>query len=738
MRLPDRRWLFPLVAVAVLAAPPASTAAPPAARPRPAPQSQPAEPDPDDEAFETVVTGSRSAQARFDSDRSIGLVTAERLAAAQARSVPEAAEEAPGVHLQQTNRGSGAPIIRGLVGPQNLILLDGIPFNTSTFRVGPNQYLALIDPFATDRIEVVRGPSSVLYGSGAMGGVLHVLTVDPRVTRGRFRVDGDAEARFSSADLTRGYALRLEPSGGSLAAVLSAHLDWFDLLRTGGGAVAPLSAYQASYAQAKVAWAPTPRLSVTGAWLGAFLRDTGRTDTVGKGDLRFYDNDDHVAYLVGRWRGPGRLREAAARVFYHRLTERMDRYGCATTDGIVDDLQGCLRRDGAQLTAVRRYRDVVDVVGGDAGAEVAVIPRRLFLRVGLEAAQEYVDSSLRSATAANGFQFEDKVGNYTPGSRYLTLGLYLQAEARIVEVGRRLGWLKLTGGGRFAHVEAFAPDTPDFGDIRYRDSGGVGSAGVQLLRPGSHNLYLTFVQGFRPPNLNETTTTGDTGQKYQVPNPALQPEKSNTVEAGGKLAIGPVGVEAAYYYSRNPDAIVWEGTTYQGQAEIGGKPVVHMVNATVGTFHGVDASVAVRLWRLNLSAAASWVRGELALVDGTQVPAQRVPPPFGVAALRYDDPRHRFAAEAFVRWAGPQHRLNPEDQKDLRICGTAPFSGVLQDPCRGTPGWATVNLRGWWRVDRHLTLNVLLANLADRRYRLHGSGFDAPGVDARVTVQGQF
>ena len=61
-----------------------------------------------------------------------------------------------------------------------------------------------------------------------------------------------------------------------------------------------------------------------------------------------------------------------------------------------------------------------------------------------------------------------------------------------------------------------------------------------------------------------------------------------------------------------------------------------------------------------------------------------------------------------------------------------------QEPCDGTPGWATVNLRGTWRVNRHVTLNLLLANLTDQRYRLHGSGIDAPGVDARVTVQGRF
>ena len=80
------------------------------------------------DAYETVVTASRSECERFDAPRSIELVDEQRMAEQQARSLPEATAETTGVHLQQTNRGAGAPIIRGLIGPQNLILHSfGLP-----------------------------------------------------------------------------------------------------------------------------------------------------------------------------------------------------------------------------------------------------------------------------------------------------------------------------------------------------------------------------------------------------------------------------------------------------------------------------------------------------------------------------------------------------------------------------------------------------------------------------------
>ena len=78
--------------------------------------------------------------------------------------------------MQETNDGGGSPIIRGLVGNQILILVDGIRLNNGAYRLGPNQYLNTIDLNQIERIEVVRGAGSVLYGSDALGGVVNIIT----------------------------------------------------------------------------------------------------------------------------------------------------------------------------------------------------------------------------------------------------------------------------------------------------------------------------------------------------------------------------------------------------------------------------------------------------------------------------------------------------------------------------------------------------------------------------------
>ena len=91
-------------------------------------------------------------------------------------STLDAFESEPGLTVQETNRGAGTLMIRGFIGPENLIVIDGMRFNQSTYRTGPNQYLNLLPIDLFSSIEVVRGPSGVLFGSGAMGGVVNART----------------------------------------------------------------------------------------------------------------------------------------------------------------------------------------------------------------------------------------------------------------------------------------------------------------------------------------------------------------------------------------------------------------------------------------------------------------------------------------------------------------------------------------------------------------------------------
>ncbi|OYT12836.1 MAG: hypothetical protein B6I19_08250 [Bacteroidetes bacterium 4572_114] len=130
---------------------------------------------------------------------------------------PEALIGATGVFLQKTNHGGGSPFIRGLTGNQNLLMIDGVRLNNATFRYGPNQYLNTIDQLIVDKLEVVRGAGSVLYGSDAMGGVINVLTHIPEFSNSGLDVGGNIFAGWMSGDMEKTGRAEVNLSGEQIA-----------------------------------------------------------------------------------------------------------------------------------------------------------------------------------------------------------------------------------------------------------------------------------------------------------------------------------------------------------------------------------------------------------------------------------------------------------------------------------------------------------------------------------------
>jgi len=683
--------------------------------------------------YETVVAASRADDASFEAPRAVESIDSEEMDRAQARTLPDAVENASGVAMQRTNRGAGSPIIRGLIGPQNLILVDGVRYNTSTFRTGPNQYLSTFDLHAVDRVEVIRGPSSVLHGDGAMGGVLRLVTEDPASRSPGWH--SRASTFLGGADASTGGALSLSHTGDDLSSLAGGSFQSFSDLAAGGGLRQPHSDFRTAGWRARLSFRPSSiPVSVSGAYFGALVSDAGRTDEAGWGDLRFYDNEDHLAYVSLSRKGTRALEEIKGTVSYHRMVERVDRFGCiAGADDRVIDLAGCLRLAEDRLDRKRRYRDVVDAIGANLNAVLAPFSRRLRLDLGLEAYRDRVGSSMSDARAEEGFVFEPaERGNFSDGSTYGTAGLYVHADALIHDFGPA-GALHANAGGRFSVFGARARDVPGIGDVEYSHSGFAGSAGLQLVRPDLFNLWASFTQGFRAPNLQETTVLGDTGSKFEIPNGGLLPERSNTIEAGSRISLSPMSLEIVWFRSYLTDAIDEEPAEWEGQAEIDGSPVIRRVNTARGLYHGLEGSASLEIWRFTLSGGAAWMEGELT-GGGETHPARRIPPLFGTASLVYGQPARALDAGLYARWAARQDRLHPSDEEDARICEEGLHTGLLRSPCHGTPGWYALDVRGGLRPTDTLRIELAVENLTDRRYKVHGSGYYQPGLSGSVTV----
>ena len=126
-----------------------------------------------------IVTATRLSQDPFDVPFATAQIDQQKIRRRAYRTMPQTLRDVPGVMVQETGHGQGSPYIRGFTSFRTLLMIDGIRLNNSVFRPGPNQYWNTVDPLSIDRLEVVKGPSSVLYGSDAIGGTVNVFTKSP-------------------------------------------------------------------------------------------------------------------------------------------------------------------------------------------------------------------------------------------------------------------------------------------------------------------------------------------------------------------------------------------------------------------------------------------------------------------------------------------------------------------------------------------------------------------------------
>ncbi|MEZ4266061.1 MAG: TonB-dependent receptor [Myxococcota bacterium] len=712
--------MSPSIATALLAAHLLTTTPPPA------------------DSYRTVIAPTRGSGSSFDSDRSVESVGESQIAEDVAVDGPEALSTVAGVSVQRTTLAAGAPMLRGLIGPSNLLIIDGVRYGLSTHRTGPNQYMGLIDPTAMSRIDVILGPSALLYGSDALGGVVEYFTRDvPRADD----VEAFVQTRLSSADLGVEVAGELAGRSGPIGGRVGVGVRRHDLLRTGDGSKVPLSETLQVDGRARFRLDLDGDWSLAAGWLASVAKDIGRIDGLGAGDARLTDTADHLAWVSLEQHSAGPGLSARFQVGYHQLTESTDRARCLTTDGSVDDRDGCAAFDEGQLNSRDFNRDQTRALLGSAVLHGRWFDDRLKLTAGVDARHEWIASSATRATPADAFlpKARDR-GNFSDGSRYGGVDVYSWLEGRpYVSPGRVE--LVLTGGARLAHVFARAEDVPGLGTVNYSDTGPAFGAGARLLLANMANIYFNWSQGFRSPNLQETTVLGDTGSSFEVPNRSLKPERSDALEVGLKLFGAAGHARIAAFQNTLHDAIVREPATLEGQPEIDGKPVVRRTNADRAVYRGVEASGATRAFAgFSLFGGLAWIRGDVYPEGGESTPARRVPPLNARGGLRWEHPRFRTHIALVARGALRQDRLEPGDRKDLRMCEdpARPGHTLDGDTCDGTPGWFTMDLRAGLSPTEHLSIDLAVDNLLDTAYRQHGSGYDAPGIDARLQARYDF
>ncbi|MGQ0505085.1 MAG: TonB-dependent receptor plug domain-containing protein [Myxococcaceae bacterium] len=164
-------------------------------------------------AFQTVVTGTRTEQRQADSTVATEIITRRQIQDSGARDLAELLETQAGVQIERTPRGA-AVRLQGLDAEYVLVLIDG---ERAAGRMGGQLDLSRFSLTEVERVEIVKGPASVLYGSDAMGGVINLITRTPGKPfelsgRGAYGTQHQVDARGIAGVVKPG--VRVQVQGG--------------------------------------------------------------------------------------------------------------------------------------------------------------------------------------------------------------------------------------------------------------------------------------------------------------------------------------------------------------------------------------------------------------------------------------------------------------------------------------------------------------------------------------------
>jgi hemoglobin/transferrin/lactoferrin receptor protein len=690
--------------------------------------------------LDTVVVTATSRDAEiFDVPYAAHGVERERfLLQRQARTLVDALGETPGVMIQRTSYGQASPFLRGFTGFRTLTLIDGIRLNNAVFREGPNQYFATIDPLTIDRLDVVLGPSSVLYGSDAIGGTVNAITRGPEMLPwpepaggGKGSVApaptantvarGGGYYRYGTADKShtmRGeFGLAVTPHVGIFGGV-----TWKDFNDVRGGDTIgrqPNTGYTDVDGDIKVVVRPNRNVDITAAFQRVEQNNVPRTHST-----IFAKSFDGTVVGTDLRRDLDQLRELAyLQLEIRELAPWIERAKLSLSWQNQEETQDRIRSDGRRLLTGFQDQTFGVLLNLVSPSPIGT------LSYGVEYYHDEVSSFGRSYNADGSLRAIDSRGPVADDASYDLLGIYLQDEFKIVEP------LTVIAGVRYSHARAQAdkvdPNPTDdvrIGRLDKSFDAFSASLRVRLDVSRSWNFYGGVSQGFRAPNLSDFTSfeLARSGE-LETPAPNLDPEYYTSFEIGTKARIEPwhLSLFAAYYYTLIDDQIV----RFPTGRVIDGANEVTKANVGDGYTQGVEVGAEWKFYPgFTLFGNLAWTEGELDTFVGSELqtrPGSRIAPLTGLIGLRWNSADGKWWLEGSAALARHQDRLSPGDTADTQ-----------RIPPGGTRGYHVFTVRGGWNPCKHLKLFAACENISNEDYRTLGSGTNEPGTN--FVLGGQF
>ncbi|MHA8107364.1 TonB-dependent receptor plug domain-containing protein [Aquirufa sp. 5-AUSEE-100C1] len=632
---------------------------------------------PSDTLDNVVVSASRQAISK---QQVVYPIHQKKIMEGASMNSPEILATSSGVFVQRTNQGGGSAFVRGLTGNQTLLVLDGIRFNNSTFRYGPNQYLNTIDPYSLNQVEILRGAGSVQYGSDALTGVIHLISNKPTFSANP-KWSGQMIGRAISQGMEQSVLGRLNYQMPNFAFSTSlSNKSFGDITRGGVGGFQRPTGYDERNGIIQF------HIKLGDRWVVENLFQQTVQDRVPvyhKIQLENFAINEMTLQSYGR---------AFSRWIYsggHSWNQQMD----WTLSYQKSREKRLLKKKGSSIS--RQEEDVIGTFGL-VGQLKSNWSSNLSSMSGIEVYADAVQSSRIDISPVFTTHLR---GLYPNDSVYQTFSAFSLHEWQGDKWHGHAGL-------RYQNSMASLPDST-VGDSRISSGALVYDGGFTFSPNSSINLFMSFSTGFRAPNLDDLGSLGIVDFRYELPAYQLSPEYSLTKNLGVRLSKPNWNFELSGFHTQLSQLINRVKTTQVVQ----GYPLYLKENNAQAYLVGFESESKIRLSeKLSLTNSLSYVYGQNISLNE---PMRRIPPLHGSLVVDYTFLKGSLG---FIwQFADRQDRLSAGDKADNRM-----------NPS-GTAGWGIWQISYSYKISPYIHFSMQGMNLGNVPYRMHGSGIDGMG-----------
>ena len=656
------------------------------------------------------------------------------------------------VFVQKSQGGGGSPIIRGFETNKVLMVIDGVRMNNAIYRGGHLQNIITIDNSMLDKVEIVFGPGSVIYGSDALGGVMHFYSKNPLLADTGTLVKANAFARYATANDENTIHADVSVGGNKFASLSSFTYSKFGDLRQGNirnpfyGSLGARNFYVQKFnGKDSMLVNADPNVQVGSGY--------SQYDILQK--LLFKQNDK-ISHLInlqystssdiprydrltqtsggkpkfGEWYyGP---QERLFASYTLQINKGKTFYNNARIIVAYQNIEESRNDRRFQKTTLNSRIEQLDIVSINADFDKKI--KRNEMRFGVEGVYNKVNSSASAKNISTNVATPIDTRYPDGGSTMQSLAAYF---SHTFEANKKL---IINDGIRLSNVILHSQfnDTTffpfPFKSVTQNNTALNGNIGIVAMPFKGWRFTLVGATGFRAPNVDDLSKVFEsTAGKVIVPNPNLKPEFTYNLDLGiAKTFQEKITLGVNAFYTLYKNAITTKPGKFNGSDSVmydGQMSAVSMnVNANEAYLYGASAYLNADITKhFSIVSTLNYTFARIK-TDTVDYPLDHIPPVFGKTSFILKQKKLR--AELFLMYSGWKHL------SEYNMLGEDNF--VDNATAQGMPAWVTFNIRTAYQIQKNIQIQLALENIFDVNYRVFASNISAPGRNFVVTLRGNF